>query len=107
MSFLTTIISFVVMFAIIVGAYVLCKKFVFGKVRINKWIPLSIAIILFIVQMFLGQTNKYISYVISIFVILFFLWFMDITQTGGPKKKEKQIVIKPKAKPNRVKKNNK
>jgi hypothetical protein len=55
--------------------------------------------------MFLGQTNKYISYVISIFVILFFLWFMDITQTGGPKKKEKQIVIKPKAKPNRVKKN--
>ena len=105
MSFLTTIISFIVMFAIIVGAYVLCKKFVFGKVRINKWIPLSIAIILFIVQMFLGQTNKYISYVISIFAILFFLWFMDITQTGGPKKKEKQIVIKPKAKPNRVKKN--
>ena len=62
MSFLTTIISFIVMFAIIVGVYVLCKKFVFGKVRINKWIPLSIAIILFIIQIFLGQINKYISY---------------------------------------------
>jgi hypothetical protein len=29
---------------------------------------------------------------------------MEIMQTGGPKKKEKQIVIKSKAKPNRVKK---
>ena len=105
MSYLTTIISFIVMFAIIFGAYVLCKKFVFGKVIINKWIPLSIAIILFIVQILLGQINKYISDVISIFAVLFFLWFMDITQTGGPKKKEKQIVIKPKAKPNRVRKN--
>jgi len=104
MSFLTTIISFIIMFAIIVGAYVLCKKFIFGKVRINKWIPLSIAIILFIVQIFLGKINIYISNGISVFSVLFFLWFMDITQTGGPKKKEKQIVIKPKAKPNRVKK---
>ena len=109
MSFLTTIISFVVMLAIIVGMYLLCKKFVFGKVRISKWIPLSIAIILFatqfIAQMFLGPINNYISTGLSIFAVLFFLWFMDIMQTGGPKKKEKQIVIKPKAKPNRVKKN--
>jgi hypothetical protein len=30
---------------------------------------------------------------------------MDIIQTGGPRKKEKQIAIRPKAKPNRVKKN--
>ena len=105
MSFLTTIISFIVMFAIIVGGYLLCKEFIFGKVRISKWIPLSIAIILFIAQIFLGATNKYISSGLSIFAVLFFLWFMDIMQTGGPKKKEKQIVIKPKAKPNRVKKN--
>ena len=32
---------------------------------------------------------------------------MEIQQTGGPKKKEKPIVIKPKAKPNRVKNNKK
>ena len=104
MGFFTTIISFIVMIAIIVGAYLLCKKFVFGKVRINKWIPLSITIVLFIAQMFVGPTNKYLSTGLSIFAVLFFLWFMDITQTGGPKKQEKQIVIKPKAKPNRVKK---
>jgi len=105
MNLLTTIISFILMFAIIVGVYVLCKKFVFGKVKINKWIPLAIAIVLFIAQILLGTTNKYLSSGLSIFAVLFFLWFMDITQTGGPKKKEKQIVIKPKAKPNRVKKN--
>ena len=104
MDFFVTIGSFILMFAIIVGTYVLCKKFIFSKVKINKWIPLSIAIVLFIVQVLLGTTHKYFSYVVSVFSVSFFLWFMDIIQTGGPKKKEKQIVIKPKAKPNRVKK---
>ena len=104
MGILTTISSFILMFAVIVATYLLCKKFVFSKVRIIKWIPLSISIVLFVAQIFLGATNKYLSMVLSMFAVLFFLWFMDIMQTGGPKKKEKQIVIKPKAKPNRVKK---
>lgn len=110
MGFFMTILSFVVMFAVIMVAYVLCKKYVFSKVRINKWIPLAIAIVLFVAQIFLGSIealqsiNKYATIVISIFAVIFFLWFMDIMQTGGPKSKEKQIVIKPKAKPNRAKK---
>ena len=104
MNLLTTIILFVLMLIVILVAYALCKRYIFGKVRINKWIPLSIAIILFAAQIFVGQTNVYVSSGLSIFAVLFFLWFMDITQKGGPKKKEKQIVIKPKAKPNRVKK---
>lgn len=105
MGFLTTILSFILLFAIIMVTYVLCKKYVFTRIRINKWIPLSIAVVLFIAQIFLAQANKYVTIALSIFVVLFFLWFMDIMQSGGPKKKEKQIVIKPKAKPNRVKKN--
>ena len=104
MNLLITISSFVLLFGVIVVAYVLAKKYIFVKVRITKWIPLSISIILFAAQIFVGQSNKYLSYGLSIFAVLFFLWFMDINQTGGPKKKEKQIVIKPKAKPNRVKK---
>jgi general stress protein CsbA len=104
MDFLMTILSFILMFAVIMGAYVLCKKYVFTKVRINKWIPLAIAIVLFAAQIFFGAMNRSFTIVISIFAVIFFLWFMDIMQTGGPKKKEKQIVIKPKAKPNRVKK---
>ena len=42
-------------------------------------------------------------YGINIINITFFLWFMDIQTTGGPKVPEKKIVIRPKAKPNRVK----
>ena len=107
MSIFISILSFLVMLVIIFAVYILSKKFIFSKVKINKWIPLSISVVLFIVQFiaqFLGSTNNYISYGLSIFAVLFFLWFMDINQSGGPKKKEKQIVIRPKAKPNRVKK---
>jgi hypothetical protein len=100
-----TILSFILIFAIIIVLYILCKKYVFSKVHINKWIPLSISIVLFIIQIFIGGVNKYISSIMSIFPVLFFLWFMDIIQTGGPKNKEKKIIIKSKAKPNRVKKN--
>ena len=35
------------------------------------------------------------------------MWFLEIQATGGPKKKDKEIVIRPKAKPNRVKHLNK
>lgn len=104
MNILTTILFFLLMLVITFAVYILSKKFIFSKVKINKWIPLSIAMVLFIAQILLGSTNKYLSYGLSIFAVLFFLWFMDVNQTGGPKKKEKQIVIKPKAKPNRVKK---
>ena len=103
MGIFLSILSFVIMLAVMIVAYALCRKYVFTKVRVNKWIPLAIAIILFIVQLTIGNTNKYLNMGLSIFTVLFFLWFMDILQTGGPKKKEKQIVIKPKAKPNRVK----
>lgn len=110
MDFFITILSFVLMFAVIMVVYVLSKKYIFTRVRINKWIPLAIAVILFVAQIFLGSVkslepiSKYVTIAISIFAVIFFLWFMDIMQTGGPKKKEKQIVIKPKAKPNRAKK---
>lgn len=92
------------MLAIILVANFVCKKYVFSKLHVNKWIPLVIAIVLFVIQAFAGTINTYVSSGISILAVLFFLWFMDITQTGGPKKKDKQIVIKPKAKPNRIKK---
>ena len=104
MNIFVTILSFILILGVILGAYALCKKFIFSKVRINKWIPLSIAILLFVVQIVVGETNVYIRTGLMGFITIFFLWFMEIMQTGGPKKKEKQIVIKSKAKPNRVKK---
>ena len=107
MNTFMTILSFILTIVVILAIYAVCRRFVFRKVRINKWIPLSIAIVLFIVLIILELLtikNTYISNGLMGLTVLFFLWFMEIMQTGGPKKKEKQIVIKSKAKPNRVKK---
>ena len=107
MKLLSTVVLFVLMLAIILIAFSACRMYIFSKVRINKYIPLSIAIVLFAIQVFAGKSvNVFVNYGLSIFAVLFFLWFMDIIQTGGPKKKEKQINIRPKAKPNRVKNRN-
>lgn len=103
MNIFISILTFILMLIVILAVYVFCKKFIFSKVRINKWIPLSIAMILFIIQLFAPTVNQYVRSGLSIVSVLFFLWFMDIIQSGGPKKKEKEIVIRPKAKPNRVK----
>ena len=83
---------------------------VFNKIRINKFIPLSIAIVLtasIFVMNYAFKINYFIlNSVIMILVVFSFSWFLEIVETGGPKV-EKKIVIKPKAKPNRVKNMNK
>jgi len=93
------------------------KTFVLDKIKINKWIILGIAFAVFIIPpvAFPGLPVIVRNYVIpGIFVILF-LWFLDLsgfmknmnTPSYGGKKKNKKdnIIIKPKAKPNRVKNN--
>ena len=50
MGILMSILYFVVMLAIVFGLYVLGKEYVFNKVRINKYIPLAVAIVLLIVD---------------------------------------------------------
>lgn len=105
MGFLLSILYFIVMFIVIFAVFMLLKKYVFSKVTINKFIPLAVAIILFLIQIFV-KLNTALTVATTFFAVLSFLWFMDIQQTGGPKKKkEKEIVIRPKAKPNRVKNN--
>ena len=103
MSILSTILFYAVMLIVILALYAACRLYVFTKVRINKWIPLAISVVLFCIQLFIKGINGYLNAAITIATVLFLLWFIEIQQTGGPKKKEKPIVIKPKAKPNRVK----
>lgn len=102
------------------GIFTVLKIYVFDKIKINKWIILALAMIEFLIPNLLWTTmpvfvGKYI--IPGIFVILF-LWFMDlcgfmkkIEGVSTPKDKYYQQynksnnkVIKPKAKPNRVKK---
>ena len=113
MGILFTVLYFVILLAITLGILFLGRKYVFSKIRVSKFIPLGISIVLFIIQLFLPkimpQQNMWVSMIFTIVTVVFFLWFLDIQTSGGPKKKEKQIEIRPKAKPNRVKhlKNNK
>ena len=107
-NILSTLLYFVVLLAIVFGVMFLGRKYVFSKVRINKFIPLGISIALFVLQIFLPMFLQpgimtWVSLILTILIVTFFLWFMDIQTTGGPKKKEKNIEIRPKAKPNRVK----
>ncbi|WP_195263333.1 MULTISPECIES: hypothetical protein [unclassified Clostridium] len=103
MQILITIAYFAVTIGLMILLFTLGKKYVFSKVRINKWIPLAIALVLFLAQFFIKPNNMWINMGLTLVIVWFFLWFFDIQSTGGPKKKEKKIEIRPKAKPNRVK----
>lgn len=103
MSILMSILYFVVMLAIVFGLYILGKEYVFNKVRVNKYIPLAVAIILLIIQMLGVIKISWIGIILTPITVVAFLWFLDIQQTGGARKAEKKIVIKSKAKPNRAK----
>lgn len=107
MAILSTLLYFVFLVAIVFGIMFLGNKYLFSKVRINKYIPLGIAIATLVLQMFmpviLGKNILWVSFLLTIITLTFFIWFMNIQTTGGPKKKEKKIEIRPKAKPNRVK----
>ena len=82
-------------------AYNFLNKYVLYKLKINRWIVLSTAILVMVVPAFFSM-NGYVWMGIqsAIFVILL-LWFIDLTKLQ--KEEAKKIKIRPKAKPNRVK----
>ncbi|AYE35796.1 hypothetical protein CP523_01935 [Clostridium septicum] len=103
MNILVMIVYFAIMLAAIMLMFTLGRKYVFSKFRVNKWVLLGISVVLFAVQFFLKLTNPWLSILFTLVIVWFFVWFLDIQATGGPKKQEKKIQIRPKAKPNRVK----
>ncbi|MGL5617082.1 MAG: hypothetical protein ACRDD2_12785 [Sarcina sp.] len=96
---LTVVIGAVVIF----GAYALLTRFVFNKVSVNKWILLAAAVIILLIGFFLIRIT-WLQIIFEAIGIILLFWFFDVYKNGNPKiKKEKKIVIKAKAKPNRVK----
>ncbi len=91
---------------VVLVVYNLLKIFLLGKIKISKWIVLTLAIIAFIVSLipFGGQVLMLVK---TGLFMMFLMWFIDISMGNIPgykkNKNEKQIKIKPKAKPNRVK----
>ncbi|MCJ7689453.1 MAG: hypothetical protein MUO60_09060 [Clostridiaceae bacterium] len=121
MDIFITILSIIAGSIIMLVVYYLLKTYVLFKIKVNKWIVLAAAIVLFIVPILIWpDMPEYVkSYLLpGIFVVLF-LWFMDLsgyikkrndsktnyTTIGNKKDNKKDVVIRPKAKPNRVKNN--
>ena len=103
MDILSTIAYFAITIGLMILLFTFGRKYVFSRVRINKFIPLAISLVLFAVQIFVKIDNMWVTMGLTLVVVWFFMWFIDIQSTGGPKKQEKKIEIRPKAKPNRVK----
>jgi len=89
--------------------YNLIRKYFLSKIKVNKWVVLSIAILGFLLASFFPMPGAWSLIPSGIFVILL-LWFFDLQGWGSAKNREKaakrnDVVIRPKAKPNRVKNN--
>lgn len=104
---LSLILQIVIMLGFAYLVFAFGPKYIFDKIGMNKWIPLALAALVIIAQFMLRTNlNVNLQLVLTLIGVFFFIWFMHINMTGGPKKKkEKEIVIRPKAKPNRVKHN--
>lgn len=110
-SFLGYAIGAIVFVIVVFITFSLLGRYVFNKTRVNKWIILAAAIITFVATFFIPDFNPIgsiaIQAVLMYICVISILWFIDINKNGYPRiKKEKKIVIKSKAKPNRAKKNN-
>jgi len=123
MNIFIQILSMLAFAIVVLVLYNVLKTYVLYKIKVNKWLVLGAALVFFVVPMLIWPTMPiYVSrYVVpGIFVVLF-LWFMDLsgfmkkknvsktnyTSSISKKDKKDDIVIRPKAKPNRVKNNKK
>ncbi|WP_235829995.1 hypothetical protein [Clostridium mediterraneense] len=108
LNILYTVLMTVGLAILIFVGYSLLSRYVFSKVAVNKWILLAIAVIIFIISFIIpgtGSTIEITKVLITGIAAIFLFWFLDVSRSGNPriKKAQKKIVIKPKAKPNRVK----
>jgi hypothetical protein len=107
------VLFFVVIFLVV---YNQLKIRVLSKLHPNKWIILALAVISFLVPTMIATYFNYNlngtvwQYVQSAVFIVFFLWFIDLkngsiynTNNRRNANSKNNVVMKPKAKPNRVK----
>lgn len=120
MSTFIQILTMVGYSIVVLAIYHGLKTYLLHKIKISKWIVLGIAVLLFVAPMLIWPTMpSYVSkYVVPGVFLIFALWFMDLaglmrkrnvtnTNTNYKKDKKNDIVMRPKAKPNRVKNNKK
>jgi hypothetical protein len=114
MTFVKVLLPMLILVVIVLVIYNLLKLYVLDNIKINKWIILAIALVVYIVPIVVWpeRMTGVLKYIQTGIFLIFFLWFMDLIGfssrgKGTPTKREiqKNNVIKAKAKPNRVKNN--
>lgn len=110
-GFLTDFVKIMILAVAVLVVYNVAKKYILYKVKLNKWIILSLALIVLVLPGLLKvnlATSVWGLLQTGLFVFLF-LWFFDNTKFASKRNEptRKNIEIKPKAKPNRVKNMNK
>ena len=126
MAWLKLFVQMLLFAVIVLVVYNGLKRYVLAKIKINKWIVFAVAVAVLILpnilvgvlQLNIQPNNIFWVYGPSSVFIILFLWFVDLSGwnrrgksstaapvTGFGKKKntKKDVVIRPKAKPNRVK----
>lgn len=96
----------------VVIIYNILNIYILSKYKPNKWIIFALLIVMLTGGQYIGRSGLDSTIlrlcIAGIFTILF-LWFIDLFKSDRyeMKNKEKDIEIRPKAKPNRVKHKNK
>lgn len=102
MNFLSIVLF--ILFSLI--TYNLLKIFVLSNIKINRWIILSLGIILCVVSLFL-KVPTFVMYIIQWLYFVLILWFVDLFVDNRREKlknkNNKVMKNKPKVKPNRIK----
>jgi hypothetical protein len=129
MAWVKLFVQMLLFAAVVLVVYNVLKRYVLTKIKINKWIIFAVAVIVLILPNILAgplglniQNNLFWVYGPSSIFIILFLWFVDLSGWNnrrtssssaapaigfGKKDKKKDVVIRPKAKPNRAKNNKK
>ncbi len=124
MAWVKLFVQMILFAALVLVIYNLLKRYVLQRIKINKWVVFAVAIVVLLLPNILVGLLKlniennvlWVYGPSSVFIILF-LWFVDLsgwnrrantsTSTSasgfGKKSNKKDVVIRPKAKPNRVK----
>lgn len=106
------ILNTILLIVLVIMTHNLLKIFVLSKIKVDKWLVLGGAIVFLGTGIFAAINSKVWLLYLSVFLASnFALWFMDLKGWGGDKTlvvndksaKEEKIVIKAKAKPNRIK----
>lgn len=104
-----SVLSIILFVLITLITYNLLKIFVLSNIKVNKWLVLSLGIIVLVTSFFVNLPT-FIMYLVQWVYFVLILWFVDIYMQERRiklKNKNKKVMVnKPKVKPSRIKNNN-